>query len=185
MSDEFIKPQRCALVPIDLQERLLPVIWERERVVRQSKILLKAARTLHMPMIATSQYAARIGSLVPEIVAELPGITPVDKMEFSCFANREFRRAVAALSDGVDTIILCGVESHICVYQTAMAALQAGFNTWVAADAVSSRTEFNYNNALERLRDLGAVVASTEMIVYELLGRADSLEFKELLPVLK
>lgn len=182
---EFLRPEKCGLLVVDIQERLMPVIGGREEVARNAALLIKAARVLKLPIVATTQYAARIGGLIPEVQAELGDVLPLDKMHFSCFGNGGIRERIRRLSPSVDTLIVCGVETHICVYQTVLGALHDGYRVVVAADAVSSRTEKNYEIGLARMRELGAVVASTEMIVYELLGEAGTPAFKELLPFLK
>lgn len=181
----FLAPARCALLVVDIQERLMPVIDGRAQVVQNALLLLRTAKVLGLPILATTQYVARIGALLPEVSAELGGVTAVDKMEFSCFGNEGFRAALARLPNTVDTLLLCGVETHICVYQTVLGGLLAGYRMWVASDGVSSRSRHNYRSGLARIRELGGVVANTEMIVYELLQRAGTPEFKELLPFLK
>jgi nicotinamidase-related amidase len=182
---EILAPDRCALMVVDIQARLMPVINGREEVVKNVVLLLKAAKTLKLEIVATTQYAARIGDLLPEIQAELGGVTVLDKMHFSCFANPAIQARLKELPAAVNTLIVCGVETHICIYQTVLGALRNGYRVVVPADAVSSRTVKNYKIGLTRMRELGAVVASTEMIIYELLGEAGTPEFKELLPYLK
>ncbi len=181
----FLDLARCALLVVDIQERLMPVIAGREEVVRNSLLLLRMAKVLGLPVLATTQYAARIGKLLPEVAAELGAVVPVDKMEFNCFGNAGFRAAVARLPGKVDTLLVCGVETHICIYQTVLGGLMAGRRMWVASDGVSSRTRHNYRSGLARIRELGGVVANTEMMVYELLRQAGTPAFKELLPLLK
>ena len=182
---DFLTPERCALLVVDIQERLMPVIAGREEVARNTVLLLKGAAVLRIPAVATTQYAARIGDLIPEVRAELDGVTPLDKMHFSCFGNPEVQARIESLRPKVDTLIVCGVETHICIYQTVLGALRDGFRVVVAADAVSSRTVKNYEIGLARMRELGAVVASTEMVLYELLNQAGTPAFKEMLPFLK
>lgn len=182
---EFISPERCALLVVDIQERLMPVINGRDEVVKNTTLLLKAAKILKMEILATTQYAARIGLLLPEIRAELNGVAVLDKMHFSCFGNPAIQGRVKRLPPPVNTLIVCGVETHICVYQTVLGALREGYRVVVPADAVSSRTVKNYEVGLTRIRELGAVVSSTEMVIYELLGEAGTPAFKELLPFLK
>ncbi len=182
---EILSPERCALMVVDIQERLMPVISNRDEVVKNAALLLKAAKTLKMQIVATTQYVARIGALLPEIQAELAGVTALDKLHFSCFANPAIQARIKAIPPPVNTLIVCGVETHICVYQTVAGALRDGYRVVVAADAVSSRTVKNHKLGLARLRELGAVVASTEMVIYELLGEAGTPAFKELLPFLK
>jgi nicotinamidase-related amidase len=121
---------------------------------------------------------------VPAVAELLPAEQPVfDKSEFSCLANEEAARALSEL--GRRRLVVTGVESHICVYQTALAARNAGYDVTVVADAVGSRTAENHAFGLARMRELGCEVAPAEMVIYELLGRAGTPAFKELLPHLK
>jgi nicotinamidase-related amidase len=179
-----LQARRCALVVIDIQEKLLPPIYEKERLVRNSQLLLRLAKILCLPVIATTQYAKGLGHIVPEIASLLPPAEPLDKLEFGCFGSGEFCSQIARWR-GRNTLLLCGMETHICVLQTALGALNQGHVVHVAADAVSSRTELNWKLGLERMRDAGAVVSSTEMIIYELLGKSGSPEFREMLQHLK
>jgi len=184
-SPPHLVPEQCALMVIDIQERLMPVIESQARVTARSVLMIRAAMELDLPILATTQYAARIGPLLPSVVEALAGVGTVDKLEFDGFRNQAVREAVGRLPGQVNTLLLCGVETHICVYQTVLGGRRAGFKMWVAADAVSSRTPENHGIGLERIRAVGGVVASTEMIIYDLLGRAGTPAFKALLPLLK
>ena len=177
-------PATTGLLIIDIQERMMPVIPARDEVIKNSVLLAKAAAILQLPMIATTQYTARIGKLLPEISAEIGAAQPLDKLEFDCFANAAVMNKIRACS-AVDTWIVCGVETHICIYQTVLGGLGAGYGMWVPADAVGSRAEKNYLTGLDRIRQIGGAVGNTEMIIYELLGKAGSPEFKALLPFIK
>jgi nicotinamidase-related amidase len=179
-----LNPQECALVVIDIQEKLLPPIHEKERMVSNSQLLIRMAKILSLPVIATTQYAKGLGAIIPEIAALLPGVTPLDKLEFGCFGNGEFCSAVARLSSR-NTLLLCGMETHICVLQTALGALAQGHNVHVAADALGSRTKLNWELGLGRMRDAGVVISSTEMMIYELLGKSGTAAFKEMLKFVK
>lgn len=181
----YLNPSCCALLVIDIQDRLMPVIEGRDSVVKNSVLLIKTAKALHIPIIATSQYVARIGDFLPEIKSELNGVSPIDKMEFGGFNNPQVRHEVNHLPQEINTLIFCGVETHICIYQTVLGALRAGYSSWVPADAVSSRTHLNHSTGLHRITEIGGVVANTEMIIYELLHQAGTPEFKALLPFLK
>jgi nicotinamidase-related amidase len=180
-----LRPESCALMVVDIQERLMPAINSREEMTRNSALLMKAAEVMKIPIVATTQYAAKIGELLPAIRAELGDVVPLDKMQFDCFANQIIKERIKKLPREINTLIICGVETHICIYQTVLGALQAGYRVWVPADAVSSRAVSNYETGLARIKDLGATVGNTEMIIYELLHRAGTPEFKELLPFLK
>jgi nicotinamidase-related amidase len=179
-----LNSQQCALVVIDIQEKLLPPIYEKERMVRNSQLLIRLAKILSLPIMATTQYSKGLGQTVPEIASLLPEVTPMDKLEFGCFGNSGFCSSIAQLSKR-NTLLLCGMETHICVLQTALGALNQGYIVHVAADAVSSRAELNWKLGLQRMRDAGAVISSTEMMIYELLGKSGSPEFREMLKYLK
>jgi nicotinamidase-related amidase len=109
----------------------------------------------------------------------------MEKVAFSCFGSDVFCSAVKRLPGNRNTLVLCGMESHICVAQTALAALREGYLVHVASDAVSSRTEWNWRVGLERMRSAGAVISSTEMIMYEALGSAGTSDFKAMLQYIR
>lgn len=176
---------QCALVVVDIQQKLLPPIFEKERLVRNSQLLIRLAKVLKMPTLLTTQYCKGLGQVVPEIASLLPEAKPMDKLEFSCFGSEEFTSALKTLPGRRNTVLLCGMEAHICVMQTALGALQQGYIVHVASDAVSSRVEWNWKIGLLRMRDAGAVISSTEMMLYELLRSSGTSSFKELLPYLK
>ena len=180
-----LEPEKCAVLVVDIQERMMQAIPGRGEVVKNSVLLMKAANILNIPMLATTQYAARIGELLPEAKAELGGVAPLDKLEFGCFGNAAISEAIKKLPRQINTIVVCGVETHICIYQTVLGGLLAGYRMWVPADAVNSRTEKNYQTGLARISAIGGVVANTEMIVYEWLHAAGTPAFKALLPFIK
>ncbi len=184
MTIGHLEPQKCGLLIVDIQDRMMRVIPETEQVVRNAVLLLKTAKSLGMPVVATTQYVARIGPLLDEVATEMAGVVPIDKLEFGCFYNAAARARLQSFPD-ITTWICCGVETHICMYQTVLGGLDCGYSMWIPADAVYSRTQLNYETGLERIREIGGVVGNTEMIIYELLHRAGTPEFKELLPFLK
>jgi len=175
----------CALIVVDIQEKLLPPIFEKERLVKNSQLLIRLAGILKIPALVSTQYARGLGNTIPEIASLLPETEPIDKQMFSCFGSDVFCSLIKRLPGHRNTVMLCGMESHICVTQTALGALREGYVVHVASDAVRSRTEWNWKIGLERMRAAGAVLSSTEMIIYELLRSSGSPAFKELLPYLK
>jgi len=185
MARRPLEPEQCALLVIDIQEKLLPPIWEKERLVRNAQLLIRLAGILKIPALVTTQYSKGLGTTVPEVASLLPGTSPVDKLMFSCFGSDVFCNLLKRLPGQRTTVLLCGMETHICVMQTALAALREGYLVHVASDAVSSRTELNWKIGLERMRDAGAILSSTEMMIYELLRSSGAPAFKELLPYLK
>jgi len=180
-----LEAEHCALLVIDIQEKLLPPIFEKDRLVRNSQLLIRLAGILKIPTVMSTQYAKGLGKTVPEIASLLPETDPIDKQMFSCFGSDVFCSVLKRLPGSRNTVLLCGMESHICVTQTALGALREGYIVHVASDAVSSRTEWNWHIGLERMRAAGAVISSTEMIMYELLRSSGAPAFKELLPYLK
>ena len=180
-----LEADRCALLVVDIQEKLLPPIFQKEQLVRNAKLLIRAAEVLKIPAIVSTQYAKGLGGTVPEVASLLPETEAIDKNLFSCFGSEVFCTLLKRLPGKRNTLLLCGMESHICVMQTALAALREGYLVHVASDAVSSRTEWNWKIGLERMRDAGAVISSTEMMIYELMRSSASPAFKEMLPYLK
>jgi nicotinamidase-related amidase len=180
-----IDPEQCALLVVDIQEKLLPPIFQKDQLVQNSKLLIRAADVLKIPAVVSTQYAKGLGKTVPEIASLLPETEAIDKDRFSCFGSDNFCTLLKRLPGNRNTLLLCGMESHICVMQTALAALREGYLVHVASDAVSSRTEWNWKIGLERMRAAGAVISSTEMMIYELMRSSSSPGFKEMLPHLK
>lgn len=175
----LIDSRHAVLLLVDLQEKLMPAMHEPAPVIANSLILLTAAGRLGVPTVVTEQYPQGLGHTVPEIADRLHGREAVyAKMTFSAAADpatmarlRQSRRA---------QVILAGVEAHVCVTQTAIGLVQAGYQVFVVADATTSRRPQNLHLALERLRQNGVSIVSTEMVLFELLGRAGTEEFREL-----
>ncbi len=182
---KLLDRKSTALLMIDLQAKLLPAIFEASRVLRNCRLLLRLSEVLQIPTLLTTQYAKGLGQTVPEIVEAAPGLVPHDKTSFGCFADVSFPHCLKERAPRANTLLVAGIESHICVAQTVLGALDAGYLVHVAADATSSRTAENWRIGLKRMERAGAVISSTEMIVYELLGRSDTPEFREILPLLK
>ncbi len=186
---KLLRPDKSALVVIDIQEKLLPPIFNHAELVRNAKLLIRLAGILRIPTLVTTQYAKGLGPTVADIagaLAELPDPPqPVDKTEFGCFGSDRFCAATRTLPGQRNTLLLCGMEAHICVLQTALGALEQGYIVHVAADAVGSRAEQNWRLGIDRMRAAGAVISSTETMIYELLGGSGTAAFKQMLPLLK
>lgn len=177
MSDWRLTQQNCALVVIDMQEKLLAAMPRRAELTATVQKLIAAARILRLPVIATAQYVKGLGPVVPEV-----GEPAVEKLAFSCCGSPEFVRKLKDL--GRQRIILCGVEAHVCVQQTAIDLMKDYF-VYVPADAIGSRHRHNHKVAVERMRDCGAVITTAESAVFELLREAGTAEFKQILPLFK
>jgi nicotinamidase-related amidase len=180
----ILSPDKSLLLVIDLQEKFVPYLKHKNRVLRSAQLLLRTAKVMKIPIIVTEHNPKGIGPTVEEIAGHLTDVEMYSKHIFGCFGDEAIKKAVTSKT-GVKNILITGCETHICVMQTSLAALQLGYNVHVAADGVSSRTELDWNVGLDRIREAGAVISTAEMIAYELLKRSDTPEFKKLLPVFK
>ena len=183
MSDWRLTTQNAALVVIDLQEKLMAAMPRRAEVVTAADRLIRAARILEVPTLVTVQYVKGLGPVCAELAEATAGLTPVEKMAFSCCGAAAFVRALK--TSGRKRIILCGVEAHVCVQQTALDLLAGDHTVYIVADAVCSRRATDCAVASERLRDCGAVLTTAEAAVYELLREAGTPAFKQVLPLFK
>jgi nicotinamidase-related amidase len=176
----LVDRQDCILVVIDVQEKLMPAIHDRERVVANTTTLVRFCGICGIPVIFTEQL--KLGTTLSQVRDAARDFIAVEKIHFNCFLNDEFSGAVAR--SGRRTLVLTGVESHICVAQTAIPAAPQ-WRVHVISDAVSSRSPENKVIALQRIHDAGAVISSTEMFIYEILVKAGTDEFKAVLPLVK
>jgi nicotinamidase-related amidase len=179
---------RAALLVIDIQDRLAPAMPAEvlAQVVKNTQLLIQAARTLALPIVVSQQYPKGLGTTLPaieEAVAGAPTLHRFDKAEFSAEAAPAFAALAPVL--GRDQWIVCGMEAHVCVYQTLRGLIARGYQAHVAADAVASRTKANWKIGIGLAERCGAVVSSTEVCVFDLLERAGSDEFKVLSKAIK
>ncbi len=171
-----------ALLVIDVQQRLMPVIHEQEKVIANVNKLLRGAEILGLETIVTEQYPKGLGNTCPEV--ELgENVTLLEKVCFSCMLSEPVADQLKLTN--TKSLIICGAESHICVLKTALDAVKAGYEVHVVADAVSSRTPENKQLALERMRQSGVFITSVEMILFMLLDQAGTDEFKAISKLIK
>jgi nicotinamidase-related amidase len=182
---QLLERESTALLVVDLQAKLVPAMFDPVATLRNTRILLRLAETLRLPVILTAQYVKGLGPIVHEITEAAPGVGQFEKDSFGCFGQPGFIDQIKKRAPKARTLVVAGVESHICVMQTVLGALAAGYLVHVASDAVCSRTRENWQIGLDRMERAGAVISSTEMVVYELLGRSGTKEFKAMLPMLK
>lgn len=183
---EILEAGLAALVIIDVQEKMTAAIRdEREPgFLRQIRRLIEAARILEVPILLTEQYPKGLGRTVPEIVRSLPdGLRPLEKTACSCWRDEGFRAALQRTDR--EHVILAGLEAHVCIQQTALDLLRVDYVPFVAADAVASRRPYDRDTALERLRQAGVVVSTTESLIFELVERCDHPRFKEIVQIVK
>jgi len=174
----MIKSEDSIVILIDVQGKLAELMHEKQQLNKQLKILLQGARILDIPILWLEQYPQGLGPTVPEIAAVIDGLEPIDKTCFSACGSQLFQQRLQA--SGRHTAIVAGIESHVCVYQTARDLLASGFTVEVVRDAVSSRTLANHLAGLERMSHLGAGITTVEMLLFEWLREAGSPAFKEI-----
>jgi nicotinamidase-related amidase len=172
--------QRTALIVVDVQEAFRPVVRKFDRVAANVATLVEGAKALGIPIVVSEQYPKGLGSTVPEVSEHLPDwARPIDKVCFSAAEAEGFD-----LNDR-DQALICGIEAHVCVSQTAHDLLDRGLEVHVAEDAVSSRTKENRKVGLHKMESAGAVVTTVETALFELLGGAGSAEFKRIQELVK
>jgi len=176
---------RTFVLVIDIQEKLLPLIRHHERVLAISRKLLDAVRVFELPVLATEQYPKGIGRTDASIgqCLETSGAKVVEKLTFSAWDEPVVREAILAIDR--PEVILIGIESHVCVQQTALDLISRDYDVFVCADAVGSRGRLDYEHSLERMRQEGAWVTTVESVLFELCNRCDTPEFKAMLEVIK
>ncbi len=179
----MLDKQSVVLVIVDVQGKLVQAMHDRESLIKNLQILMRGAKILGIPIICAEQYPKGLGPTVPELQEIIQPWQPIEKNCFSCCQNEDFMEAVR--DSGKSQILLAGIESHICVYQTARDLLEQNYAVEVVADAVSSRTEANKHIGIEKIVSLGGSFTSTEMALYELLKVAQGDQFKEILKLVK
>jgi len=178
----IIDSAKTAFVLVDVQEKFIPVINHIDKIIGNCNILVKASQILKIPLIVTEQYPKGLGKTSEKI--ELPEkVEKIEKNEFSCFDCEKFAKRIKEL--GVESIVLFGIEAHVCVLQTALSGLKEGLEVHVIYDAVSSRDKKNKKICIERMRQSGVFIASTEIILFQLMKTADKEGFKEIQKLIK
>ncbi len=183
-SELLLSRERSVLVVVDMQAPFLEAIKVAALIEQNIGFLLQAARQLNVPVLATLQNRERLGDLVPSLQPLLPESTaPIDKLCFSCVGAEPFGRALQ--ETGRQQVVLTGIEAHICILQTALDLLKAGYQVHVPYDAVASRGKREWKYALLRLQHAGAIITSVESVTYEWLYQAGTDEFRQVLPLIK
>ncbi len=179
----LIRSSDSCLIVIDMQERLVPAMQAPARTLKNARLLISVARELDIPVLLTEQYPKGLGRTVKEIASVSEGLPVLEKMHFSCMEDEGFADAFRKL--GRKQAVVAGMEAHICVMQTAVNLMDEGYEVFVVTDATSSRTLESEKACLDRLSSCGAGIVTTEMVVFEWLGRAGTDAFKKLLPLVK
>jgi len=180
---QFLAREDCLLLLVDIQESMLDLCVQKDRVVKNCAALIDIVSIFEIPVFFSQHNAVKLGGFLRELVAKVQHPVIRDKLEFSCLENEGIARALG--NTGRRTILLAGLETHVCIFHTGADAARLGYRVHVAGDAVTSRSPFNWETGLRRLERAGVVISSTEMIIFELLNRAGTPEFRRALPVLK
>ncbi len=179
----MLEIDQCCLVVVDIQGKLAQLMADKETLFQNARILIQAAKILEIPILWCQQAPQALGPTVPEIAELLSGIEPIDKASFSCVGHEPFNIQLDALARR--QVLLCGIETHVCIYQTAMDLMWEDYDLTVVADAVSSRTAENKRIALERMAFEGVPIASAEMVLFDLIKTAEHPQFKPIARLVK
>lgn len=177
-----LEPHNTVLIIIDVQEKLMGAMKDKEKVYKNINLLLETSKQLDIPVVVTEQYPKGLGKTVPEIAGNLPEHKYLEKVTFSACTDDLF--SILNLINR-KTVLITGSETHICVFQTVRDLMQAGYNVHLVKDAVCSRSEENYNNGIQLMHDTGAIITNTETAVFDLLKQAGTPQFKVISPLVK
>jgi nicotinamidase-related amidase len=179
----MLTTDNTVLVVIDFQERLFPVMHDKEKLLRNVVKLIRGAKVLEIPILLTEQYPKGLGPTIPEIKELLPDLKPIEKVCFNCCDEEAFCRSLESLKR--KQVLIAGIEAHICVYQTAMALKRAGYEVQVVGDCASSREPENKLASLFKMGAAGINPTTTEMALFELLRVAKGDKFKQISSIAK
>jgi nicotinamidase-related amidase len=178
-----LKKEDAILVMIDFQERLMPAMKDQEELEESVCKLVNGIRTLDVPVLVTQQYTKGLGPTVADIAEALGEFSPIEKTDFSATGEMNFLEALN--ESGKTSIILCGIETHVCVAQTALTLLELGYDVFLVEDAVSSRNKTDKKTAIKRMEQAGVRPVTVEAVLFELLVTAKAAEFKEISRIVK
>lgn len=178
-----IKKENSIGVVIDIQERLFPVMNDTEQLLKRCKILVEGLQVLSVPLLVTQQYTKGLGETLPEISALIDDFSPIEKSSFSCYDEPAFVEALEEIDD--TNVIICGIEAHVCVLQTAIDLRNAGYNPIVVVDCISSRKKQDMELALIRYQQEGVLVTTSESILFELARSSKAPAFKSISKLVK
>jgi nicotinamidase-related amidase len=179
----MLEIQNCCLVVVDVQGKLAQLMYDKQALFRNIQILIQAFKILDIPVIWCQQCPDALGPTITEIAELLTDNEPINKSSFSCCGEENFNTKLQALNRR--QLLLCGIEAHVCIYQTAVDLLRKGYDVNVIADAVSSRTQENKRIAISRMASEGVKINCTEMVLFELLKTTEHPQFKQIAKLIK
>lgn len=179
----MLSQDKTGLIIVDVQGKLARLVYESETLISNCSKLIAGAKALGLPIVVLEQNPDKLGKTVEELSAHLGDINPITKFTFNACDSSDFVSAIKEMD--VDTWLICGIEAHICVYQTAKGLIELGFNVELVNDCVSSRTRSNAQLGINRMQERGVGISGLEMCLYELVKDCRSAEFKEVLHLVR
>ncbi|MGI6469397.1 MAG: hydrolase [Syntrophomonadaceae bacterium] len=179
----MLEMDKTALLIVDIQGVLARTVYEANLIYGNWQKLIKAAQLFQLPIVLMEQNPRGLGPTIPELRELLGDLPAIEKMTFNACLNEEFLKRLREI--GREQILVAGVEAHVCVYQTVCGLLKEPYQIYVASDAVSSRTSWNRMRALERMRELGAVITTTEMALFEMMRTSEGELFRQFIKIVK
>jgi nicotinamidase-related amidase len=178
-----LKLEEALLLVVDVQAKLAGLMHDADRLIHQLGILIDACKILQVPIVWAEQLPEKLGSTLPALAEKLTGVSAIPKSSFGCCGDQRLSQAI--VGHGRSQIILCGIEAHVCIWQTATELLEQGYHVHLACDAVSSRSPENRQIALQRMQAAGAQLSNVEMAIFELMQNAHHPCFREVVKLFK
>lgn len=183
MKNFHLEKDNTVFLFIDVQDKLINSVFNKEQFMKNTKVLSEVAGIMGVETLATLQYPKGLGEMNAEVKAPIENVNTIAKTAFSAMLDEEFIKAIKAT--GKKQIVVLGIEAHVCVMFTARDLIDAGFEVYIPSDAVGSRSEFNYNNALHQLNEMGCVITNTESVMFDLNSVAGTETFKKVQSLIK
>ncbi len=180
---DILTRKGAVLLIVDVQEKLVAVMEEKSKIIKNIKKLISLFHILNLPILVTEQYPKGIGRLILPLKEAIVEYHPIEKVTFSCFGEESFIGELDKRK--AKNLVITGIETHICILQTALDALSRGYKVHLPNDAVCSRQKSNWKVGMEKMRKAGVIITSTETVIFELLEKADTPEFRTILKVIK
>ncbi len=174
----LLEKDKCCLLLIDVQEKLTPLIYKKEELLKHCEWLLQVAQTLNVPCLLSEQYPKGLGPTLASLKSFITAENCFEKVDFSCWREPDFKQAFQMLNK--KQVVLIGIETHVCVLQTAFDLIKADYEVFVVVEGVSSRSLDNKRYALKRMKQAGIQLITAEMVFFEWVGKAGTPEFKQL-----
>lgn len=179
----MLSRENTGLIVVDVQGKLARLVHDSDTVISNCQKLIQGTQALEIPIILLEQNPEKLGDTVSELTNQLNGVQPISKYTFNACEAPDFELAIKNMK--IDTWLVCGIEAHICVYQTARGLIDMGYKVELVSDCVSSRSASNVKLGINRMKDAGASITGLEMCLYELVEDCRSPEFKKILDLIR